>query len=238
MGSVPDAFSRRPERADRIGVPLDAAQVDTLRRHFALVLAKNEVMNLTRVTDPDEAVTKLYLASLALIPALREVGVFVEGFFRALDLGTGAGFPGIPLAVACPHMEVTLVDARRKKADFLAEAAAELGLNRVTAVHGRGAELPRSRPGFRSGFDLVTARAMASAPDTVAEAAGLLHPGGILAVFKGPGLTDEEIEAGRAAATRNGLEYRALVRPEVEDLDPRILVYSAWSSRDERAYDG
>lgn len=232
------AFDGLAARADRMDVSLSAAQVARLRRHFALVLERNEVMNLTRVTDPEEAIAKLYLSSLAVIPGLRSRGVMTEGLFRALDLGTGAGFPGVPLAVACPHLSFVLLDARRKKVDFLAEVIRDLDLANAEALHGRAGELSRTRPDLGGAFDLVTTRAVASAAECVAEAADLLVSGGILVVHKGPGLTPEEIGEGRQAAEKHGLVFQGIAEPEVEDLSPRLLVYSRWSSRDEGLFDG
>jgi 16S rRNA (guanine527-N7)-methyltransferase len=183
-------------------------------------------VNLTRITDPEEAVQKLYLASLMLFPALAESGVVIEGLFDYLDLGTGAGFPGIPVAVAAPHLTATLVDARRKKVDFVAAAAAEVGVENVTALHARGRDV-------RGAYDLVTARAVASASETVAESASLLRGGGFLVVYKGPGLTEEEVEAGAESARRAGVTFLGVSEPEVEDLTPKLLLYAAWSAGDE-----
>jgi 16S rRNA (guanine527-N7)-methyltransferase len=232
-----DPFATLAERADRLGVSLDPAQVEVLRRHFDLVLARNAVVNLTRITDPGEAVGKLYLASLAAIPALHQVGIFTEGLFRGLDIGTGAGYPGIPLAVAAPHARWTLIDARRKKVAFLREALEELGLDRVEAVHSRARDLPALLPDAARGYDFVTARAVASAEEIVAEAAGLLVPGGVLVVYKGPNLSDGEVARGREAAERHGLRFLVEASPRVEELAPRLLVFSAWSARDEGEYD-
>jgi 16S rRNA (guanine527-N7)-methyltransferase len=183
-------------------------------------------VNLTRITDPEEAVRKLYLASLALFPALAESGVVAEGLFTYLDLGTGAGFPGVPVAVAAPQLAATLIDARRKKVEFVAAASAEIGLGNIRAVHARGRE-------FRGTFDLVTARAVASAAETIAEPASLLGGGGFLVVYKGPGLAEEEIAEGEEASRRYGLSFLGVSEVEVEDLTPKLLVYSAWSAGDE-----
>ena len=221
-----DPFDTLAAGAEEIGVDLSGDQVDALRRHFALLLERNRVVNLTRITDPAEAVTKLYLASLLVFPALAESGVVPEGLFTYLDLGTGAGFPGIPVAVAAPHLEATLVDARRKKTDFVAESAAEIGLGNVRAVHARGSDL-------RGDYELVTARAVASAAKTIAESAGLLGRGGFLVVYKGPGLQDEEVREGEEAARRHGLSFLGIAEPTVADLTPKLLVYAAWSAGDE-----
>jgi 16S rRNA (guanine527-N7)-methyltransferase len=228
-----DPFDTLRERADRIDVDLSDAQAATLRRHFDLLVEANRSVNLTRVTDPEEAVAKLYLSSLAVGPALGEMGIIIEGLFTGLDLGTGAGFPGIPLAVAWPQLETTLVDARRKKVDFLTGAIEELGLRHVRAVHARGAELERVIPHSRASFDLVTARAVATAAEVIEETRDLLAPGGCLVIHKGPNLTGKEIAAGRKAAHRAAFTFLGVAEPKVEDLSPRLLVYRARTAADE-----
>lgn len=215
-----------------MGVYLAAHQVDALRRHFELILARNRVMNLTRVTDPEEAVRKLYLASLAVIPVLEEIGVAVHGLFHYLDLGTGAGFPGIPVAVAAPHMETLLIDARRKKTDFLAEVIADLKLSETRSLHVRGADLPKIEPERRESFELITARAVATAASIVEEVSDLLAPGGFLAVYKGEKLEGKEIREGKRTALRHGLDFLGAFDRPVEDLNPRILVYRCHGAAD------
>ncbi|MEN8149836.1 MAG: 16S rRNA (guanine(527)-N(7))-methyltransferase RsmG [Planctomycetota bacterium] len=229
MTSPDDPFDGLAERADRIGVELDGGQVDLLRRHFDLLVERNRHVNLTRVTDPGEAVRKLYLSSLALFPVLADIGVAVQGLFSALDLGTGAGFPGIPVAVAAPNLEMTLIDARAKKVRFLEDAIGALDLaGRVTARHVRGGDFVEGR----GRFHLVTARAVTTAAGTVAEAAGLLTPGGFLVIQKGEKLTAEEIAEGDRAADRYGMMSIGTFDQPVEDLTPRIMVYRNLNAAD------
>jgi 16S rRNA (guanine527-N7)-methyltransferase len=209
-----------------MGVHLDESQVDVLRRHFGLVLEANRTQNLTRITDPEEAVRKLYLASLAAVPALVAEGRPMEGFRSFLDLGTGAGFPGVPIAVAAPQLPATLVDSRGKKVDFLAAALGTLGLSpRVVALKARGIEMRRTHPVTERAFGLVTARALGPAAEVVREAHDLLRPGGILVIYKGPELTDVEIHEGDQEARTLGLRFLGIRDVTVEDLAPRLLIY-------------
>ena len=127
-----------------------------LARHAWLVRKKNEVMNLTRITDPEGMAVRHCLDSLAALPVV--IGTDDAPVTRVLDLGSGAGWPGLALAIAVPGLEVTLLDSTGKKVRFLEEEVAELGLeDQVTCVWGRFEEWIREE---RKHFDLVIARAV------------------------------------------------------------------------------
>ncbi|MEC9475459.1 MAG: 16S rRNA (guanine(527)-N(7))-methyltransferase RsmG [Planctomycetota bacterium] len=129
---------------------------ETLARHAWLVREKNQVMNLTRIVTPEEMAIRHTADSLAALPLLAEGGEQI--FQHLLDLGTGAGWPGLSIAIACPHLRVTLIDSTRKKIDFLQSVVDELGLqDRVTCVWARFEDWSREH---RKEIDLVTARAV------------------------------------------------------------------------------
>ena len=136
---------------EQLGLPASPQAVDDLLRFSALLLEKNKVMNLTAVTDPREVVTRHFLDCAALAPQLQPGG-------RVLDVGTGAGFPGLPLAVLCPQTEFTLLDAQRKRIDFLSDVIAALGLSNCTAVHARAEDFAKDN---RAAFDCAVSRAVA-----------------------------------------------------------------------------
>ena len=157
---------------------LDAAAVATLARYLRLLARWNQAYNLTSVRDPAEMVTRHVADSLAALP-------FLAGD-RLLDVGAGAGLPGIPLAIADPARRVTLLDSQVKKARFLHQAVAELGLANATVVHGR---VEAFNP--VTAFDTVICRALASLADFVAAAGRLAAPGGRLVAMKGRAPADE-----------------------------------------------
>ena len=133
-------------------VPADAAE--KLARYGEMLIAKNEVMNLTAITQPDQ-VAKLHMLDCA---ALVNCADFKGK--TLIDVGTGAGFPGIPLKILVPELEVTLLDSLNKRVNWLNEVIAELGLTGITAIHARAEEQALVK-GFRDSFDFVTARAVA-----------------------------------------------------------------------------
>ncbi len=171
------------EGAAQIGVRLDPEQIRQLGRHVDLLLKWNKSINLTSITDPDEVVEKHVLDSLAVVP--------IVPLGSLLDAGAGAGFPGIPIAVARPDLEVALVDSVQKKVAFLKNVLAELRLARVKAYATRlegnpsREELPR--------VHAAVARALSAPAQWLALAQHYVLPGGVAICMLGP--SDEVPEA-------------------------------------------
>ena len=182
-------------------LPLDLGLTDKekelLQAHWTLVREADRHFNLTAVAD-GEAAEKHYRDCLAARQVLRGL----PAGSRVLDLGTGAGFPGLVLACTCPELSFTLLDATAKKCDFLREAAAALGLANVEVVCGRAEELGRGP--LRESFALVTARAVAALRELVELALPLLEVGGALLALKGAGWAEEVAEAQHALAELSG----------------------------------
>lgn len=149
-----------------------------LERLLDELLRWNRRRNLTAITDRDEALEKHLVDSLTLLPFARQA-------VRLLDIGSGAGFPSLPLKIACPELEVVSVDAVGKKVDFQRHVVRSFGLVGFTALHGR-VETLVMRENYRAGFDLVTARALCPLGELVALAEPFLTPGGRLVAMKGP----------------------------------------------------
>ena len=191
------AFERLLDAAPELAQRLSPAYTGQAERFVALLLEANARLNLTRVVEP-EAVARLHLLdSIAALPILDDLRPE-----RALDLGSGGGVPGIPLAMARPEVRWTLVDSVGKKVEALRTMIASLGLDHVTAVAERAEILGRD-PLHREAHDVVTARACAALPVLVEYALPLLGPGGTLLAWKGP-ISDEELGAGAAAAALIG----------------------------------
>lgn len=176
-----DIDTLRPQLAaglEALGLP--AALATPLLAYLALLARWNATYNLTAIRDPRDMVAKHLLDSLAMQP-------FVRGLRTLADLGTGPGLPGIPLAIATPALQVTLVESNGKKARFLREAARQLGLGNVQVAESR---IEAFRPG--TPFDAITARALATLPLILELGGHLPGPGGRLLAMKGV-VPDEEI---------------------------------------------
>ena len=141
---------------EELQIKLDDTQVNQFIQYYEMLVEKNKVMNLTAITEFDEVIEKHFLDSLSLIKVYdltKEVSV--------LDMGTGAGFPGIPLKIAFPQLQVTLADSLNKRILFLQEVIDTLGLEKVEAIHARAEELGRNKE-YREQYDLVVSRAVAN----------------------------------------------------------------------------
>ncbi|QRQ87471.1 16S rRNA (guanine(527)-N(7))-methyltransferase RsmG [Cupriavidus oxalaticus] len=181
-----DATQRRRLEAGlaEIGLALAPAQIDKLFDYLALLRKWNGVYNLTAIRHPDEMLTHHMLDSLAAVPALAaaarsaEVGTPARG--SVLDVGSGGGMPGLPLAIACPDVSVLMVDIVQKKTAFLTQCRAQLGLANAAAHWG-----PVEKLEDTDGFAVITSRAFAELADFVNLSGQLLAPHGKLIAMKG-----------------------------------------------------
>jgi len=183
-----DAEELWAQLATRGGIELQDSQRQLLHRYLDLLIAGNQKMNLTRIVDPAAAGLLHVGDSLTLLPLLP------KGPHRLVDVGSGGGLPGMVLAIARPEVKVTLLEATRKKADFLKSTADELGLGNVTVIPMRAEEAVRDKPtggGMRGPFDVAVARAVALLPQLAEWLLPLLKPGGVMLAMKGPKVAEE-----------------------------------------------
>ena len=185
--------------AEALQVRLDEDQVDRMRRHLQMVLQANEQFNLTRITDPAEAAVKLVGDSLAALGWAERQGLG-EGI-RVLDIGTGAGYPAVPVAVCRPDWCLWAIDSTSKKARFVAEVAAELQLPNLLVEQVRA----RQWHGKVEPFDLILTRAVGALAVCIREAARLLADAGYLVCYRGPREPQDEQAAAARMLKRYGL---------------------------------
>jgi 16S rRNA (guanine527-N7)-methyltransferase len=192
-------------RLAALGVALEPRAVQQLGAFLALLLAMNERLNLTAITDPAEAWSRHVLDALSLVPLLPPAGAGARA--RLLDVGSGGGVPGLPLAIARPDLGVTLLDATEKKVAFLRAAAAALGLANVEAISGRAEALPPAE----ERFDIVTARAVAKLSTLIGWTAPFAARGGRLLLVKGA-QADAELRDAAPVLRRFRCEHERTVQ--------------------------
>ncbi|MCS6776932.1 MAG: 16S rRNA (guanine(527)-N(7))-methyltransferase RsmG [Chloroherpetonaceae bacterium] len=166
------------------GVTLDDRAVARFDQFARMLHAANQEFNLTRIR-PEDIVPLHFLDSLSVLAVWHPA----EGA-RVLDVGTGAGFPGLPLAIACPQLDITLLDGTRKRLAFVDTVIAALELDHVRTLHGRAEEIVRL-PAYCEQFDVTTARAVAKMPRLVQWLLPLTRPGGLAIALKSRDLQDE-----------------------------------------------
>lgn len=174
---------------------LPTERIPALIRYAEMLAEKNRVMNLTAITDPADVARLHFLDSAAPLPLADFRGKTV------VDVGTGAGFPGLPLKILEPSVRLTLLDAQRKRVEFLREVCRELGLKDVECVHGRAEEFARER---REGFDIAVSRAVAALPVLAELCLPLVKPGGQFLAMKSVDTGGELAAAGRAVQMLGG----------------------------------
>ena len=182
---------------ERLGVAADGVTLDRLARYHALVTEWNARIDLTAVLDPEEMVDRHYLDSAAPLA----LGLIPQGA-RVIDVGTGAGLPGIPLCILRPDLRVTLLDAQRKRVTFLQAAIEALDLP-AQAVHMRAEDAARDEA-HREAYDVAVSRAVAATPTLLELTLPFVRVGGRAIAWKGPGLQAELEQARRAAHLLGG----------------------------------
>jgi len=188
------------EDLKRLDLTLSEEQLAQFLRFYEMLTEKNKVMNLTAITDFGEVVTKHFLDSLLILKAVRPEKLLS---LRVLDLGTGAGFPGIPLKIALPELNITLADSLNKRVLFLNEVIQELGLKKIDTVHARAEDLGKD-PAYREKYGLVVSRAVANLSSLSEYCLPFVRIGGLFVSYKSVDIMEEYVSAQKAIKVMGG----------------------------------
>ncbi len=206
------------EKAEKMGLILPEDSDNLFSKYTDLLLSYNEVMNLTAITDREEIVVKHYLDSLS--PLFYSL---IEDNKKVVDVGTGAGFPGLPLKIGKRDISLTLIDSLKKRVEFLKTVKEELSLEGVTVIHGRAEDMGHEEA-LRERFDYALSRAVAPLSVLVEYCLPFLAVGGSFIALKGPSPEEEIKEGQRAIETLGGRVSEVLSVSLPEDIVHSIVV--------------
>ena len=198
----------------RWALPITPTQVGRLRMHFEAVVEANRTMNLTRIADPVEAAVKHYADSIALLLWSRDRSITVR---TVLDVGTGAGFPAVPLAVMRPEWAVTAIDATRKKVEFLVRTAAAIGMDNLRVEQAHTSHWQPERT-----FDVVAARALGPLAKCLELCVTFVKAGGWLVAYKTASVDRDEIAAAEQLLKRTRMRVEEPFAYELQVGDERL----------------
>ncbi len=183
--------------AEENAIFLDDKKLNDFESFYEMLIEKNKVMNLTAITEAEDVIKKHFVDSLMILKFHD-----IKSTDKIADMGTGAGFPGIPLKIACGDNELVLMDSLNKRLKFLAEVKEALSLERLTMVHGRAEDIGRDK-NHREGYDIVVSRAVANLSTLSEFCLPLVKEGGYFISYKAGDL-DEELDKAKNAISKLG----------------------------------
>ena len=193
------------KKMEEIGIQLSDMQTEQFLTYYDMLIERNKVMNLTAITEYDDVVEKHFVDSVSLIKALD-----AEEVKNVIDIGTGAGFPGIPLKIVFPHLKVTLLDSLNKRIKFLNDVIGALELENIETIHGRAEDFAKQEI-YREQYDLCVSRAVANLASLSEYCIPFVKKGGFFIPYKS-GEIEEELNQGKKAAAILGGEINEVVR--------------------------
>lgn len=219
----------------KFGIDLTSRQMEMFEAYYMQLVETNKVMNLTAITEKKDVYTLHFLDSLSLIPAAKKAGVALPPSCRIIDVGTGAGFPGIPLKIVMPELRLTLLDSLNKRLNFLASVIQDENLKETQLIHARAEDGARD-PKLRETFDVAVSRAVAALPVLAEYCLPYVKIGGIFAAYK-TATADEEIKSAEKALKILGGQVISTQEFTLPDTDvQRTIIFIRKCAKTPKAY--
>ncbi|MEG0813605.1 MAG: 16S rRNA (guanine(527)-N(7))-methyltransferase RsmG [Clostridium sp.] len=204
---------------EKIDITLSVQQMEQFYKYYEMLVEWNDKVNLTAITQMDEVITKHFVDSLAINKVIVDIR---EKEYSLIDVGTGAGFPGIPLKIVFPNLKITLLDSLNKRVKFLDEVIKELKLTDIFTIHGRAEDFGHDNVS-RETFDFSVSRAVANIATLSEYCMPFVKVGGYFISYKS-GKIEEELEAGKKAIKKLGGEVETVINFELPNADERSFV--------------
>ena len=185
-------FTKFRNSMNSIGIELMDSQLNAFETYYDMLIDRNKVMNLTAITEFDEVMDKHFLDSVYLFRSIE-----LKADYKLIDIGTGAGFPGIPLKIVFPELKITLLDSLNKWVGFLNDVIDELNLNDIEAIHGRAEDIARDKA-YRASYDIAVSRAVANLSTLSEYCLPFVKIGGKFVSYKSGDCADE-VDNAKAA---------------------------------------
>lgn len=185
-------FTKFRNSMNSIRIELMDSQLNAFETYYDMLIDRNKVMNLTAITEFDEVMDKHFLDSIYLFRSIE-----LKADYKLIDIGTGAGFPGIPLKIVFPELKITLLDSLNKRVGFLNDVIDELNLNDIEAIHGRAEDIARDKA-YRASYDIAVSRAVANLSTLSEYCLPFVKIGGKFVSYKSGDCADE-VDNAKAA---------------------------------------
>ena len=215
------------KHSEKIGIKLSEIQIEQLYKFYIMLVEKNKVMNLTAITEEHDVIVKHFIDSMSIYNKKIEDNIIDESYFEGkslIDVGTGAGFPGLVLKIVFPSLNIVLSDSLNKRLNFIQEVVDELKLDKLQLVHGRAEDLARN-PEYREKFDFSTSRAVANLSTLAEYDLPFVKCNGYFIAYKSGKIEEELNTADKAIRILGGEMSNKVNFTLTDDVSERSIIF-------------
>lgn len=228
-------MNRLKEICNKLNIDITDVQCQQFETYYEMLIEKNKVMNLTAITEKEDVILKHFVDSISVIPYLKAKNKLSAENINIIDIGTGAGFPGLPLKIMLPNVNFTLLDSLNKRVGFLNEVIDELNLNKINTIHGRAEDYATDKM-YREKYDLCVSRAVANLSTLSEYCLPFVKVNGMFVSYKA-GDSEEEINNSKNAIKLLGGKINKVEEFVLPDSDAnRVFVFIKKENNTDKKY--